>query len=254
MTTHSEMPAADRPFKTIFPGALQRPHFLLRIIYLPRTLAYVLAAAVTLAADPLPFSMTLTVSVLAFVLLFPHLLFLACWRWANHAEGARWSMLADSLPVTLLMLVNNFALFPVTSFVSALLMSSLIIAEIRLTLINLMILLAFSSLASPSFTELLADPLQAQVSSVSVLLYSALVATLGFRTSASLGQEGKVYANQHDETRRLVDHLKRYVSPQTWTTDAPPNRSSIALPIATRSLTVNGLAVSFSSRSGARLQ
>lgn len=198
---------------------MQQPHYLVNAIYLPRVIAYLLAALVT-ASDFLVGSppSVLLVGFLLWLLVYPHLAFWLTRLLANSATGARRSMHTDALLVGLLVIANHYHLFAATSFVAALLMSSLLIGVLSSMLLNVALVAlvvgcgyAWEGSAPQAMTE----P-KAWLSGMSVVIYSAMVAGLGFRVSRHLGLGRKHLVARQYQVEGLSRRLQRYISPQVY--------------------------------------
>jgi len=198
---------------------MRQPHYLVKSIYLPRVIAYLLAALVT-ASDALAGAPPAPVLVvfLLWLLVYPHLAFWLTRRWANTDSGARQSLHVDALLVGLLVIANHYDLFAATSFVAALLMSSLLIGVLYSMLLNvgLVALIGFCGLVWLDIGPQALGPPKAWLSGLSVIIYSAMVAGLGFRVSRHLGLGRKQLVARQFRVEGLSRRLQRYISPQIY--------------------------------------
>lgn len=207
--------------------SIESTHYLIRAIYLPRTIAYWLAALVTAsdlfrAGPPNP-------SALVFLLLliaYPHLAYFFTCRYANSASGAQASLRIDAVLVGMLVVANQFHFLATVSFVTALVMSVLFIAAIRGLWLNLTLLVGTAVAGYWWLGLTSADVMAASgadenlirtwLSGLFIVIYSATAAALGFKVSRHLGQGRKQLAASQIKVEGLSKRLQRYVSPQIY--------------------------------------
>ena len=207
--------------------SIELTHYLIRAIYLPRIIAYLLAALVTASGDLQAGPLELGVPVfLALLIAYPHLAYFFSCRYANSALGAQASLRVDAVLVGMLVVVNQFHFLATVSFVAALVMSILLIAAVRGLWLNLTLLVMTTLVGywwlSWAGTDRIAAPepeenlLKTWLSGLFILTYSATAAALGFRVSRHLGQGRKQLAAYQAKIDDLSMRLQRYVSPQIY--------------------------------------
>ena len=198
---------------------LKNCHFLVRAIYFPRVCAYLIATSITFWGVDLCGLNIEQAGLLIFLLFYPHIQLLAVSLCFNHEVGARRSMFFDGLTVGILIVANHYHFIASMSFLASLTMSTLIIARFPLALVNIIAALLVCTVGYWSGTDSglisMWDGKETAAAAL-VLLYSALVAGLGFRTTKSLGEKGKQLSMMSDEIRTISNKLRRYVSPQIY--------------------------------------
>jgi len=199
---------------------LNRGHFLVRAIYFPRICAYFFATLVTFWGIRPANLETGQISLLMWLIAYPHLQFFVVSRRFNHEHGARISMLVDGLMVGVLIVANHYHFIGSISFVASLMMSTLIIARFPMVLANIGLTLLVCGLGYrlniDSGLVNYSDGKETAAASL-VMVYSALVAGLGYRTTMLLGEKRKQLSIASDEIATISDKLRRYVSPQLYT-------------------------------------
>lgn len=194
-------------------------HFLVKAIYLPRTCAYLIATLITYWGIK-PESLNLSqIGFFVFLLMYPHLQFIVVSRRFNNESGARASMFFDGLMVGVLIVANHFHFIASISFLASLTMSTLIIAPYPIVFANIAGALIVCSLGyglnidSGLISQ--SDGKETAAAAL-VLVYSALVACLGYRTTMSLGEKRKKLSIASNEMMTISEKLRRYVSPQIY--------------------------------------
>ncbi len=194
-------------------------HFLVRAIYFPRVFAYLIATLITFWGVDLRGLNIEQASLLFFLLFYPHIQLLVVSLCFNHDAGARRSMFFDGLTVGILIVANHYHFIASMSFLACLTMSTLIIARYHVALVNNTVALLVCTfgywLGTDSGLIPRWDGKEAAAAAL-VLLYSALVAVLGFRTTKLLGEKGKQLSKMRDEITAISNKLRRYVSPQIY--------------------------------------
>lgn len=205
---------------------------LARIIYPPRVLIYGLAVVIT-GSQLFHGGLTWPTALLcAGLLLYPHLAWLATGRLVRSMDGLRYSLIVDGMLVALLILNNELQLMPSVVFLTALVISTQVVAGNRILIANLLIVfslvvLGYPALDDPVYGEprLLTDGLSA----VSLVVYAALVGSIGFsETAALIGSHVQVNERRH-RLEHMTDRLRRYISPQLFSSLA-----AAELPVVTR--------------------
>ena len=198
---------------------LKNCHFLVRAIYFPRVCAYLIATSITFWGVDLCGLNIEQAGLLIFLLFYPHIQLLAVSLCFNHEVGARRSMFFDGLTVGILIVANHYHFIASMSFLASLTMSTLIIARFPVALVNVTAALLVCTvgywLGTDSGLISMWDGKETAAAAL-VLLYSALVAGLGFRTTKSLGEKGKQLSMMSDEIMTISNKLRRYVSPQIY--------------------------------------
>ncbi len=194
-------------------------HFLVRAIYFPRVCAYLIATLITFWGVDLRSLGPGQITFLCLLLVYPHIQLFIVSRSFNHEDGARKSMFIDGVMVGVLIVANHFHFIASLSFLASLTMSTLIIARYPVVLVNITsaLLVCFIGYWWGIDSGLIAlqDGKETAAAAL-VLLYSALVAGLGFRTTMLLGEKGKQLSIASDEMISISDKLRRYVSPQIY--------------------------------------
>ncbi|MDP6315167.1 MAG: adenylate/guanylate cyclase domain-containing protein [Pseudomonadales bacterium] len=221
-------------------------HYLIKIIYQPRVLAYGFAALITLSqfvgisvgdsfgyssGNPVTSSTVLhsTVWLAIPLLLYPHLAYWITGCWLNSTEGARNSMLVDSLLVGSMIVVNGFHLLTSLSFILILSLSTLLIARPKTMLLSLMILgitlgagwlLFLPDISHPD--SLLTDALCC----IAILTYSCMVAYMGFKVTVDLGSSRHRAEVDKQALVSNTEYLRQYLSPQIYAAIVARQRQS----------------------------
>jgi adenylate cyclase len=194
-------------------------HFLVKEIYLPRVCAYLIATLITYWGIKPEGLNSSQIVFLVFLLLYPHLQFLVVSLRFNHEGGARASMIFDGLMVGVLIVANHFHFIASISFLASLTMSTLIIARYPIVLANiagaLVVCCLGYGLDIDSGLISQSDGKETAAAAL-VLIYSALVAGLGYRTTMLLGEKRKQLSITSNEMTTISEKLRRYVSPQIY--------------------------------------
>ena len=208
---------------------LENCHFLVRAIYFPRVCAYLIATSITFWGVDLRGLNIEQAGLLIFLLSYPHIQLLVVSLCFNHEVGARRSMFFDGLTVGILIVANHYHFIASMSFLASLTMSTLIIARFPVALVNITAALLVCTvgywLGTDSGLISMWDGKETAAAAL-VLLYSALVAGLGFRTTKSLGEKGKQLSMMSDEIMTISNKLRRYVSPQIYSRIADQEKSN----------------------------
>ena len=216
------MPSTN-PVKTLSLHAVSQffdsRHFLVRAIYFPRVCAYLVATLITFWGVDLGGLGPEQKGLLGFLLIYPHFQFLVVSGKFNHEVGARTSMYVDGFVVGALIVANHYHFIASISFLASLTMSTLIIARFPIVLVNIALALAVCIfgywLGLDSGLVNQHDGKEVAAAAL-VLLYSALVAGLGFRTTMLLGEKRKQLSIARNEVKSISEQLRRYVSPQIY--------------------------------------
>ncbi len=217
---------------TLVSRYLENCHFLVRAIYFPRVYAYLIATLITFWGVDLSGLHFEQAGLLFFLLFYPHFQLLVVARFFNDEAGARKSMFVDGLIVGILIVANHYHFIASISFLASLTMSTLIIARLRVALMNmiaaLLVCICGYWLGIDSGLTTMWDGKETAAAAL-VLFYSALVAGLGFRTTKSLGEKGKRLSITSDEIMSVSDKLRRYVSPQIYSQIADQKNQTAGL-------------------------
>ncbi|HIG44332.1 MAG TPA: hypothetical protein EYQ14_27930, partial [Gammaproteobacteria bacterium] len=194
-------------------------HYLVRAIYHPRVAAFFLAVLVTLSqffSDHDPDWPILGLIVI--LVCYPHIAYWITAERYNTASGARCSLMFDSLLVGCLIIANGFYMFAGLSFIVALSLSTLFVAQPRMLAINLGIVttvcLTGWVLAAQAWQS--ASLLTNALCALSLFCHSCIVGLIGFRVTASLGKSRQTIEKSRDRLVGVTRYLKRYVSPQVF--------------------------------------
>lgn len=210
-------------------------HYLVRLIYQPRVLIYGLSVVITLSRAYYG-EHSLAVAALCLVLLvYPHLAFLVT-GWSG--TPARYSLLADGILVGMLIVANEFHLMASTSFLTALVISTLVVAGPLILSINVLIVVIIVGLGFYNLGTHLwhgHQPLTDALSAFALILYSGLVGHIGFNETVALIDGRSRMNEQHHRLAGMTDRLSRYVSPQIYSSLA---HSDPGIPARRKRLTV----------------
>jgi class 3 adenylate cyclase len=189
------------------------------MIYLPRVVAYGLASLVTVSQGPATITLPTWLYLLS-LCVYPHVAYRAASQQALTPGSAADSLQLDAVFVGLLVMANGFHLFASTSFIAALTMSTLLIGTFQslckqLCIVGLVVTLSYwltgsgkMAISSPS--------LQDWTSALSVTVYGAIIAGLGYRVTRQLGQARKQLVSHQASIASLARRLSRYISPQVY--------------------------------------
>ena len=197
-------------------------HYLIKTTYQPRVLGFGLAIAITLSqligqGDPF-FSSQFLILLGALLLIYPHIVYWLCGEFFNSADGARYAMLIDGVVVGLLIVLNQFYLFAVVTFVSLLVMSTSVIARPTMLALNLLLLATITTVgvlfdvparAGPAFVTDI-------ICASAVLIYHGYVAYLCFGVTRQLGLARRSIKADQRELEGVAHNLRRYISPQLY--------------------------------------
>ncbi len=195
-------------------------HFLVRTIYLPRFLGFTLAVVLTvllrgqhLVEDPA------VLLFLCLLLIYPHAMFEFSRRYCNSDQGARLSMLADSVLVGLLLVVNQFYLYAIVAYVSFLTLSIAVIAGPALVLGNLFVMASVAVICGWATAWVNDASKQAEAAfALALLVYPGFVAWQVFRVTKSLGIARRRERVGRQTFQITTERLRRYISPQLFKT------------------------------------
>jgi len=194
-------------------------HFLIRASYPARVLSCFLSLLVTdshlLAQSG---NVELVVVLTLMLLLYPQLCYWICWRWFNSSAAARNNLLLDSLLVAMLVVINGFQLFASVSFISALALSTLIIARPVTMGLNIIILLAVIGLGLVFFPGVVrhGSLLTEVLCGVSIISYGCMVAYQGFCTTTRLADQRRRVERDRLKLEGVSERLRPYISPQIY--------------------------------------
>jgi adenylate cyclase len=194
-----------------------RPHHLIRTIHRPRVFAYgisvlILASRMLYIPTSGPYLL-----FLVFLLAYPHLNKHICVHVNNTAGGARLALLLDGCLVGVMIVVVQFNLLVCVAFIAALVMSTLMVARPGMLAINLGVLtitggVTFLVLRPDFYTQgwLVTNIL----SSVLIIGFGGLVASLGFVETSDLEQRRRDVDHDRFLLRGIYNRIRPYVSPQ----------------------------------------
>ncbi len=192
-------------------------HYLIKATYLARVFAYAFAVLI-LASRALYVEVSPAYGgLLAFLVVYPHLNFAFFSRFGNTAQGARLAMVADSALIGVMIALVNVQPLAVVSLVSALVMSTLMFAPMKVLLLTL-ICLSVSAIVS---CVLLMPGLEIQnwwltdaLSAAFIVTYGGLVAYLGFRESSLLETRRRATDRERNVIEAVNQRLRAYVPAQ----------------------------------------
>lgn len=212
-------------------------HHLIQAIHRARVFAYcisvlILASRMLYIQASVPYLL-----FLIFLLAYPHLNSYICGHVRNTAAGARYALLPDGCLVGVMIVVAEFNLLVCVAFVAALVMSTLMVAKPRMLVINLGLMLASSCLSTiflePNvYTQ--GWPVTNTLSSVLIVGYGGLVASLGFVETSDLEKRRREIDRDRFLLQGIYDRLRPYVSPQLVVSlevaeDMPVSRKKITV-------------------------
>ncbi|MCH7742234.1 MAG: hypothetical protein IIB71_06175 [Proteobacteria bacterium] len=192
-------------------------HHLIRTIHRARVFAYcisvlILASRMYYIQASVPY-----VLFLMCLLVYPHFNSYFCGRVSNTAAGARYALLPDGCLVGVMVVVAEFNLLVCVAFVAALVMGTLMVAKPRMLIINLALLLASGAL-SIVFLEPDVNtegwPVTNILSSILIVGYGGLVASLGFVETSDLEKRRREIDRDKFALQGIYNRLRPYVSPQ----------------------------------------
>ena len=189
--------------------------YLIRVIYLPRVVAYLLASAVTVSH--IEASLSEIIFIIGLII-YPHFLHWALGSFGNIPSSAERSLLIDAILVALLIVVNDFYPFATVSFVVPLVLSTLLIARPiwLLPVMSLTFVVCAVALGFGAEIERKGTPLSEALSSLSLVIYCVHVAFLGFRITSAMGKARKDAELTAQKFSQITSHLSRYISPQIY--------------------------------------
>lgn len=214
-----------------------RLHPLVQVIHRARVFAYCVSVLI-LASQMLYVSLPASyVLFLAFLLSYPYVNSFVCSYIGNTPAGVRYALLPDGCLAGIMIVVAEFNLLVCVAFVSALVMSTLMIAKPKLLIVNLGLLLASGCLAyhflAPNTNPegCLATNLLA---SVLIVGYGGLVASLGFDQTSDMQRRRRESDRDRFLLRGIYNRLRPYVSPQLATSleatgNLPTSRKKITV-------------------------
>lgn len=192
-------------------------HHLIRAIHQARVFAYCISVLI-LASRMLYIQYSVPyLFFLIFLLAYPNVNRSLCGRLSNTAMGARYALLPDGCLVGVMIVVAEFNLLVCVAFVAALVMGTLMVAKPRMLAVNLGLLLA-SCCVSYLFLE---PNIYTQgwlvtniLSSVLIIGYGGLVASLGFAETSDLEKRRREIDRDRFAIQGIYNRLRPYVSPQ----------------------------------------
>lgn len=194
-------------------------HYLARLIYQPRVLIYGLSVVITLSRALYGEHSLPVASLCFFLVVFPHLAFWITGWSGTGPDPTRYSLLADGLLVGLLIVANELHLMASASFLTALVISTLVVAGPMILVGNILIVSIIVGIG----VNILAihpyhgdQPVTDALSVFALLLYSGVVGHIGFNETVAL-VNGRARVNeQRHRLAGMTDRLSKYVSPQIY--------------------------------------
>lgn len=204
---------------------MANPQYLVRTIYLPRLCGFVLAVVLTtylrgleLLAEPL------AILTLILLVIYPYAAYRLSQRFFNSSLEARLSMLVDSLLVGILIILNGFYLMAAVAYMTFLAVSTAVIAGPVMVVINLSIVLLVAAagwwLGAPTRME---GGVWIDIGfAAAILTYTGYVSWLVFGVTRAMGIARRDERFVRQSLEQMTLHLKRYISPQLFSTLAAP--------------------------------
>ncbi|HJN52572.1 MAG: MASE2 domain-containing protein [Pseudomonadales bacterium] len=194
-------------------------HYLVIMTYRPRILVY---TNVSLILGSLIYYQQggawLTI-LLIYSLLFPHVVYWTSGKLCHNTKSILKLQYLDSLFVGVLCASIAFSPMPTITFLSALIISNLCLAETRLCLVGGLWLLLGCALVigiSGFHFVLFYGLLTTILSGASILLYSGTIAYLAFNHARELIVGKNEIKITRDQFAGLTEKLQKYISPQIY--------------------------------------
>ncbi len=192
-------------------------HHFIQTIHKARVFAYCISVLI-FASRLLYTEATVSYALfLVFLLAYPYVHRFICGHVKNDAVGARYGLLPDGALVGIMIIVAEFNLLVSVAIIAALVMGTLMVAKPRMLMINIGILLV-----SCGLSYLILDPnistqgwlLTNIFSSILIVGYGGLVASLGFLNTSDLENRRREIDQDRILLQGIYNRLRPYVSPQ----------------------------------------
>lgn len=207
--------------------------YLVRLIYQPRVLIYGLSVIITISRISCDHHSLRVAALCLFLFAYPHLMFwisgsLGDWskgrvsQWlGTGSRSARYSLLVDGVLVGLLIVANDLHLMASSSFLAALVMSTLVVSGPlvlagNLTIVLATVLIGFGTVEFRPYHS--SQPLTDILSAFTLILYSGLVGYIGFMETTTLVNGRARMNEQRHRLAGMTSRLSKYVSPQLYST------------------------------------
>ena len=158
------------------------------------------------------------IALCAVLVIYPHVVYWISRRYFNSGRAARNNLSVDSLLVGLLVVTNEFHIFASASFISALVLSSLMIARPVTMVLNALILgiVVLMGWMLDSGIDRGGSLFTDSVCGLSIITYGCMVAYSGFKTTSELVHSRRLVRQTNQQLEEITDRLRRYVSPQIY--------------------------------------
>ena len=203
------------------------PHPLIEMVYRPRVIAHLGTGAIILSIIPDRAEPGWLLTLLAFSVGYPLLIYWLTRRWFLWPKTAEYTQLIDAFYSGLLCAAINLAALPVVSIVSALFISSMLLFGLMGCLFALICFSAGFSL----YWLLNGIQFNADVNALTTIISGATVCMYGVTTSYIVYHRGQIsnaglvkIRTHHDRLQGVANQLSKYISPQIYRSISEANQ------------------------------